>query len=86
MTAAEIGLRHFILIGRKCQGLTICRHIFQAAMQLNLEKLLDSLFYERWRKNPCEEKLINAYINFSTSNIYQQSSSNQSNVNQDQDY
>ena len=33
-------------------------------MQLNLEELSTSLFYERWRKNPSERDLINAYTNF----------------------
>lgn len=55
-------------------------------MQLNLEELPNSLFYERWRKNPCEEKLINDYINFSVSSLHQQSSSSQSNNNQNQDH
>jgi hypothetical protein len=30
----------------------ICRHIFRVALQLNLNKLPDSLFYQRWRKDP----------------------------------
>jgi len=55
-------------------------------MQPNLEELPDSLFYEQWRKNLCEEKLINTYINFSTSNVYQQAFSDQSNNNQNQNY
>jgi len=42
----------------------ICRHIFRSAIQLNLEELSTSLFYERWRKNPSEKDLINAYTNF----------------------
>ena len=42
----------------------ICRHIFRAAMQLNLNELPTSLFYERWRKNPSEEKLANNYNSF----------------------
>jgi hypothetical protein len=42
----------------------ICRHIFRSAIQLNLEELPTSLFYERWRKDPSEKNLINAYTNF----------------------
>jgi hypothetical protein len=41
-------------------------------MQLNLENLPDNLFYERWKKNPSEERLVDAYLNFSTSNTASQ--------------
>ncbi|CAB4405291.1 unnamed protein product [Rhizophagus irregularis] len=61
----------------------ICRHIFRTAVQLNLKELPTSLFYERWKKNPSEENLINAYISFST---LQQLSNNQSNDDQDQNH
>ncbi|CAB4478770.1 unnamed protein product [Rhizophagus irregularis] len=64
----------------------ICRHIFRTAVQLNLKELPTSLFYERWKKNPSEENLINAYINFSTSPTSQQLSNNQSNDDQDQNH
>ncbi|CAG8671376.1 12746_t:CDS:2, partial [Gigaspora rosea] len=36
-------------------------------MQLNLEELLASLFYNRWKKDPSEKETINNYIVFSTS-------------------
>src|SRR2546423_2982763 len=55
----------------------ICRHIFRTAMQLNLKELPISLFYERWRKNPSEEKLVNAYLGFSTSTSTSASTSQQ---------
>ena len=51
-------------------------------MQLNIKELPTSLFYERWKKNPSEENLVNAYINFSASTSQQLLSNN----NQDQDY
>ncbi|CAG8803756.1 12076_t:CDS:2, partial [Dentiscutata erythropus] len=42
-------------------------HIFRTATQLNLTELPLSIFYERWRKDPSEEKLIKNYITFTTS-------------------
>lgn len=54
-------------------------------MQLNLENLPDNLFYERWKKNPSEEKLVDAYLNFSTSSTVSQQQL-LSNGNQDYQY
>ena len=41
-----------------------CRHIIRVAMQLNLKKLPDHLFLERWCKDPTDNVLIRNYSNF----------------------
>jgi hypothetical protein len=56
-------------------------------MQLNLQELPVNLFYERWKKNPSEERLVKNYIQFISSNsTLQQLSNNEDNSDQDYQY
>jgi hypothetical protein len=64
-------------------------------MQLNLNELPTSLFYERWRKNLSEKELINNYIRLYSNTIttlqessttLQESTTTLSNDNQDYQY